>query len=736
MRTAFRAAFAGFFALCATAAQAAPPHYDHVVIVIEENHSFSQIVGNLASAPYINQLANGGVSFTNFFGVTHPSQPNYLEFFSGSGQDVADDALPLNYPYSTPNLGAELMAAGLIFIGYSEDLAQAGDRDITGTDAIIGGTTYKLYRRKHNPWANWQDAKPTDGSVPVPPPNRLPWTTNQPFTAFPSDFTQLPAVSIVVPNEQHDMHDGTVKMGDDWLAANLGTYAEWAKTHNSLLIVTWDEDSYSGSNRIPTIFYGANLRPGVNDTTWTLHNLLRTIEDMQGLATHAGSAAKVQPVSGVFAGELPTGKLVFRQGVTGYAGAHDTHVRVDLPNAAFGTLALLRADLDDNVAAGNQPVQPLVRFEDFVGAGVGQLAPEAPIISAKLMLTTGSTSGDESAGAVSLHRMLAAWDESSTWNSLLDGVTADGIEAAATPAFTLIPRVLSVPAMFDVTGDVRSWVAGTATNRGWALLNASVDGWVFLSSEAATTALRPALEITFAASVFEFSQPVYNIDEGNVTATITVTRTGWTGGVVTVQYATADGSAIAGADYTAASGALSWPADDVTPRTFTVPILADALVEADETVLLTLTNPTGAATLSAGGTATLTIKETAFNNWLVAHFGTDANSPDIAGENADPDGDGQSNKAEYLAGTDPRNASDTLRASITTNTPGQFHIRFTAQVGHAYTIQYKNLLTDVAWTTLTQIAAPPSAPQAVDFTDTTVGANTRRFYHVVTPQVP
>ena len=386
---------------------AAPPAYDHVVIVIEENHSFTQIIGNRTAAPYLNQLADGGVNFTSFFAITHPSQPNYLEFFSGFGQGVADDALPLNYPFSTPNLGAELIAAGRSFTGYSEDLPAAGDRNTTGTNVVIGTTTYNLYRRKHNPWANWQAAKPADGSVPVPPPNQLPWTTNQPFTAFPSDFTQLPAVSIVVPNEQNDMHDGTVKMGDDWLAANLSAYAEWAKTHNSLLIVTWDEDNFSGSNRIPAIFYGANLRPGVNDTTWTLHNLLRTIEDIYGVATHAGAAASVQPISGVFAGELPTGKLIFQQGVNGYAGAHDTHVRADLPNDAFGTSTALRADLDDNAAAGNQPVQPLVRFENFVGAGVGRLAPEAPIISAKLVLTTGSTSGEESAGAVELHRMLA-----------------------------------------------------------------------------------------------------------------------------------------------------------------------------------------------------------------------------------------------------------------------------------------------------------------------------------------
>lgn len=120
-------------------------------------------------------------------------------------------------------------------------------------------------------------------------------------------------------------------------------------------------------------------------------------------------------------------------------------------------------------------------------------------------------------------------------------------------------------------------------------------------------------------------------------------------------------------------------------------------------------------------------------DWWESLHGLNPNS--AADAELDTDGDGQTNKAEYLAGTDPRNASDTLRAAITTTTPGQFRIQFTAQTGHAYTIQYKNLLTDAAWAFLTNIDAP-GTPTAVDYPDTTVGANTKRFYHVVTPQVP
>ncbi len=152
---------------------------------------------------------------------------------------------------------------------------------------------------------------------------------------------------------------------------------------------------------------------------------------------------------------------------------------------------------------------------------------------------------------------------------------------------------------------------------------------------------------------------------------------------------------------------------------------------ADGTATITSLNPTAGA---ANQPLTQDTDGDGIPDWWETLHGY---NPNVAADAAlDTDGDGQSNKAEYLAGTDPRNANDTLRAAITTTTPGQFHIAFIAQAGHAYTIQYKNLLTDALWTTLTQIGAPPSVPQAVDFTDTTVGANTRRFYHVVTPQVP
>src|SRR5580692_189886 len=90
------------------------PLPSHIVIIFEENYAYSQIIGS-ASAPHINALAadpNAAV-FTQFYAIEHPSEPNYLDFFSGGNQGVTDDNLPSvdvpsTYPFTTPNLCAEL----------------------------------------------------------------------------------------------------------------------------------------------------------------------------------------------------------------------------------------------------------------------------------------------------------------------------------------------------------------------------------------------------------------------------------------------------------------------------------------------------------------------------------------------------------------------------------------------------------------------------------------------------
>ncbi len=252
----------------------APP--DHVVIVIEENHSFSSIIGS-SSAPFINSLAQQGALFTQSFAVEHPSQPNYLDLFSGANQGVTDDSCP--HTFSTENLATELTAAGETFTGFSEDLPSAGSTVCTSG----------AYARKHAPWINFSN---------------VPATSNLPFSSFPTDFTNLPTVSIIDPNLNDDMHDGTITQADTWLQQNLSGYIQFAQTHNSLLIITWDEDDNASANQIPTIFVGPMVKQGQFTETINHFNVLRTLEDLYGL-THVGGAATATPISDVWKQATP-----------------------------------------------------------------------------------------------------------------------------------------------------------------------------------------------------------------------------------------------------------------------------------------------------------------------------------------------------------------------------------------------------------------------------------------------
>ncbi|HEX5339460.1 MAG TPA: alkaline phosphatase family protein [Gammaproteobacteria bacterium] len=252
----------------------AAPRYAHVVVVIEENKSFATIIGS-QQAPYINHLAQHGLLFTDAHGVTHPSQPNYIALFSGSTQGVKDDSCP--HDFSGPNLAEGMLARKLSFVIYSEAMPEAG---FSGC-----GSEDRLYRRKHNPVADWQAV--------------LPAAVNQPFSAFPQDYSRLPALAFVVPNMMNDMHDGSIGEGDSWLKQHLDAYVRWAGSHDSLLIVTWDEsDARSSSNRIPMIALGANIKPGSSAQYLTHYNLLRTLADMYGLKP-MGNAETAEPIHGI-----------------------------------------------------------------------------------------------------------------------------------------------------------------------------------------------------------------------------------------------------------------------------------------------------------------------------------------------------------------------------------------------------------------------------------------------------
>ena len=247
------------------------PHPDHVMVVFFENKDESAVLGAKA-APYLTSLGASSATLTSAHGVAHPSQPNYLAVYSGSTQGVTDDSCPQKL--TSDNLGNQLLSAGKSFVGYAEDLPQAGYTGCRTAD----------YARKHAPWVNFTD---------------LPASVSQPLSAMPSDWSKLPTVSFVVPNMCNDMHDCSVTTGDRWAERHLTDYVSWAKDHNSLLIVTFDEDSGSKDNHIATIVAGAGVQQTSSDQRVDHYGVLRTLEDMYGLPP-LGAAAKASPVTGIW----------------------------------------------------------------------------------------------------------------------------------------------------------------------------------------------------------------------------------------------------------------------------------------------------------------------------------------------------------------------------------------------------------------------------------------------------
>jgi acid phosphatase len=214
------------------------PRYDHVVIVVEENKHYEEIIGK-SSAPYINTLKAEGANFTRMFGEEHFSQGNYFWLFSGSNQTVGfRDVIPTaknnpNYPFKTANLGAALIRKGLSFKGYAEDLPAIGST----VESVKNNKGVMIYGRKHVPWISFSN---------VPNGSTVATSSNLRFADFPTParFATLPTVAFVIPNLENDMHNGkpgdSIPRGDRWLKKNLDPYYQWAKKNNSLLIVTWD----------------------------------------------------------------------------------------------------------------------------------------------------------------------------------------------------------------------------------------------------------------------------------------------------------------------------------------------------------------------------------------------------------------------------------------------------------------------------------------------------------------
>ena len=173
--------------------------FGHVIMVVEENHSYSEVIGNSAM-PYLNSLASQYGLATQYFANTHPSIGNY--FMLTTGQLVTNDD-GFTGTVGMDNIVRNLIAAGKTWKSYAESIPSTG---------YIGGDSYP-YAKRHNPFAYFADVVNSSTQV-----NNL-----VSLSQFTSDLAndQLPNFSYLVPNLLNDAHDGSLQLADAWLQRNI-----------------------------------------------------------------------------------------------------------------------------------------------------------------------------------------------------------------------------------------------------------------------------------------------------------------------------------------------------------------------------------------------------------------------------------------------------------------------------------------------------------------------------------
>ncbi len=185
-----------------------------------------------------------------------------------------------------------------------------------------------------------------------------------------------------------------------------------------------------------------------------------------------------------------TSKVVeFQQGLQGYTGALDTEIWALAPNTIL--VSNPNASSDANNDGGESQV--LLRFANIFGNQPGQVPTGCRIVSARL-----EVSAFDQGSTVHLHRMLIPFTDSATWNSVVAGVSADGIEASRHKDSLTFGKIAANTSTvnFDVTDTVQYWASGKP-NYGWVFINTGGNGWDFYTSDHEDTKQRPKLVIEY-----------------------------------------------------------------------------------------------------------------------------------------------------------------------------------------------------------------------------------------------
>jgi phosphatidylinositol-3-phosphatase len=234
---------------------APPATYQHVVWIVFENKSYGSIIGS-PDAPYINSLAHACGLATNFFAEAHPSLPNYIAMTSGATQGITDDSGPSSHLLSVPSVFSQL---GSGWRSLQESMPANCAKTSSGDYAV-----------RHNPAAYYTNVNCAGQDVPLGSTPDL-----------SAKFT------FVTPNLCHDMHDCSIRTGDDWLAGFMPKVLSSPEYQagGTAVFITWDEDDGSSLQHIPTIVISPYTTSGTRaGGIYNHYSMLRTTEELLGLS--------------------------------------------------------------------------------------------------------------------------------------------------------------------------------------------------------------------------------------------------------------------------------------------------------------------------------------------------------------------------------------------------------------------------------------------------------------------
>jgi acid phosphatase len=245
-----------------------PDRLGRVFLIVMENRGYSEILGS-PEAPYLRELAARYGLAEEYRAIAHPSLPNYIALIAGDTFGVRSNCTECFL--DAPNLADELEAHGRTWKSYQEDLP---------SPCFLGNESGG-YVLRHNPFLYFQQIRA----------DRVRCERVVPLDQLRTDVDMgtVPDLAWITPNLRHDMHDGSIAEGDQWLAdfvPRILDSAAWR--HNGLLVIVWDESSSNDTldgGHVPALFITPQTRPGSRSSAPATHyNVLRTIEDGWGLS--------------------------------------------------------------------------------------------------------------------------------------------------------------------------------------------------------------------------------------------------------------------------------------------------------------------------------------------------------------------------------------------------------------------------------------------------------------------